>query len=68
VGGRVSRFALKEFDKGVDLDARDGTTHVSGAGIDTDLPDAVFVEAVSARLGSDGPLDADQRALLSATP
>jgi len=64
----VSRFALKEFDKGVDLDARDGTTHVSGAGIDTDLPDAVFVEAVSARLGSDGPLDADQRALLSATP
>ena len=29
---------------------------------------AVFVEAVAARMGDDGPLDADARALLSATP
>jgi uncharacterized protein (TIGR03083 family) len=62
------RFALEELDKDLELDAGDGTTHVTGAGIDTDLPDAVFVGAVAARLGPDGPLDADQRALLSATP
>jgi hypothetical protein len=41
---------------------------VRGEGIDLELPDAVFVEAVAARLGDDGPLDAEQRALLSATP
>jgi uncharacterized protein (TIGR03083 family) len=64
----VGRFALREFDKGIELDARDGVTHVTGDGIDVDLPDPVFVDAVSARLGPDGPLDADQRALLSATP
>jgi uncharacterized protein (TIGR03083 family) len=64
----VGRFALKEFDKGLELEAHDGATHVTGVDIDVDLPDAVFVEAVSARLGPDGPLDAEQRALLSATP
>jgi uncharacterized protein (TIGR03083 family) len=62
------RFALKELDKGLELDAGDGTTRVAGTGIDIELPDAVFVDAVAARLGPDGPLDADQRALLSATP
>jgi uncharacterized protein (TIGR03083 family) len=62
------RFALKELDKGLEVDARDGATHVTGPGIDTDLPDALFVDAVAARLGPDAPLDADQRALLSATP
>jgi hypothetical protein len=41
---------------------------VKGGGLDTDLPDDLFVGAVSARLGSDAPLDAEQRALLSATP
>jgi uncharacterized protein (TIGR03083 family) len=64
----VGRFALKEFDRGVEIEVRDGTTHVHGGGIDLDLPDAVFARAVSARLGPDDPLDAEQRALLSATP
>jgi uncharacterized protein (TIGR03083 family) len=73
-GGRVAweaafgRFALKELDKDLQLDAGDGTTHVKGDGIDTDLPDAVFVDAVAARLGPDSPLSAEERALLSATP
>jgi uncharacterized protein (TIGR03083 family) len=62
------RFALKELDKGLTIDAANGTTHVQGDGIDTDLPDEVFVEAVAARLGPDAPLDVEQRALLSATP
>jgi len=62
------RFALKELDKGLQLDAADGTTHVKGDGIDTDLPDALFVDAVSARVEPDSPLDAEQRKLLSATP
>jgi uncharacterized protein (TIGR03083 family) len=73
-GGRLAwqaafgRFALKELDKSLELDATDGSTHVKGDGIDTDLPDDVFVAAVAARLDPDGPLDAEQRALLSATP
>jgi len=62
------RFALKELDKGLTFDAVNGTTRVQGDGFDTDLPDDVFVEAVAARLGPDAPLDAEQRALLSATP
>ena len=62
------RFALEELDKGLELDAGDGTTHVKGEGIDADLPDALFVAAVAARLDANDPLDADQRALLSATP
>ncbi len=62
------RFALTELDKGLVLDAGPGATHVTGAGIDLELPDDVFAQAVAARLAPDGPLDADQRALLSATP
>jgi hypothetical protein len=62
------RFALKELDKGLTLDARNGTTRVQGDGIDTELPDTLFVTAVAARLEPDAPLTAEQRALLSATP
>jgi uncharacterized protein (TIGR03083 family) len=62
------RFALKELDKGLQLDAAGGSTHVQGDGIDTDLPDGLFVAAVAARLEPDAPLDEHQRALLSATP
>jgi uncharacterized protein (TIGR03083 family) len=62
------RFALKELDKGLTLDAANGTTNVTGEGIDADLPDALFVAAVAARLEPDAPLTAEQRALLSATP
>ena len=62
------RFALKELDKGLELDGADGQTRVHGEGIDVELPDTVFVTAVAARLDPDGPLDAEQRSLLSATP
>jgi len=62
------RFALKELDKDLNFEAANGTTHVEGDGIDIDLPDDVFVDAVAARLGPDAPFDAEQRTLLSATP
>ena len=62
------RFALKELNKDLEIKAGRGTTQVRGDGIDKEIADAVFVQAVAARLGDDGPLDADQRALLSATP
>jgi len=62
------RFALKELDKDLTLDAANGTTHVKGEGIDADLPDALFVAAVAARVEPDAPLTAEQRGLLSATP
>jgi uncharacterized protein (TIGR03083 family) len=62
------RFALQELDKGLNVVTGDGTTHVRGEGIDVDLPDDVFVQAVAARLPDDAPLDAEQRGILSATP
>jgi uncharacterized protein (TIGR03083 family) len=65
---QFSRFALKELDKDLEIKAANGATQVRGDGIDVELPDAVFVQAAAARLGDDGPLDAQQRALLSATP
>jgi hypothetical protein len=65
---QFGRFALKELNKDLAIKAGNGTTQVRGDGIDLELPDAVFVQAVAARLGDDGPLDAEQRALLSATP
>jgi uncharacterized protein (TIGR03083 family) len=65
---QFGRFALKELNADLEIKAGNGTTQVRGDGIDVELPDAVFVQAVAARLGDDGPLDADQRALLSATP
>jgi uncharacterized protein (TIGR03083 family) len=65
---QFGRFALKELNADLEIKAGNGTTQVRGEGIDAELPDAVFVQAVAARLGDDGPLDAGQRALLSATP
>jgi uncharacterized protein (TIGR03083 family) len=65
---QFGRFALKELNKDLEIKAGNGTTQVRGDGIDLELPDAVFVQAVAARLGDDGPLDVEQRALLSATP
>ena len=65
---QFGRFALKELNKDLEIKAGNGTTQVRGDGIDLELPDAVFVQAVAARLGDDGPLDAKQRELLSATP
>ena len=60
---QFGRFALKELNKDLEIKAGNGTTQVRGDGIDVELPDAVFVQAVAARLGDDGPLDAEQRAL-----
>jgi len=65
---QFGRFALKELNKDLEIKAGRGTTQVRGDGIDKEIGDAVFVQAVAARLGDDGPLDAEQRALLSATP
>ena len=65
---QFGRFALKELNADLEIKAGNGTTQVRGDDIDVEVPDAVFVQAVAARLGDDGPLDADQRALLSATP
>jgi uncharacterized protein (TIGR03083 family) len=62
------RFALLELNKGVQIEGGDGSTRVKGEGLDVDLPDALFVQAVAARLDDDSPLDAEARALLSATP
>jgi uncharacterized protein (TIGR03083 family) len=62
------RFALKELNKDLEIDAGRGVTHVRGDGLDLELPDDVFVQAVAARVGDDGRLDVDARALLSATP
>ena len=65
---KFGRFALKELNKDLAIEPGSGTTHVKGEGLDVDLPDAEFVEAVAARVGDDSPLDADARVLLSATP
>jgi uncharacterized protein (TIGR03083 family) len=65
---QFGRFALKELNKDLEIKAGNGTTQVRGDGVDVELPDAVFVQAVAARLDDDGPLDAEQRTLLSATP
>ena len=65
---KFGRFALKELNKDLAIEPGNGTTHVKGDGLDVDLPDAEFVEAVAARVGDDSTLDAEARALLSATP
>jgi uncharacterized protein (TIGR03083 family) len=65
---QFGRFALKELNADLEIKAGNGTTQVRGEDIDVEIPDAVFVQAVAARLGDDGPLDAEQRAQLSATP
>jgi uncharacterized protein (TIGR03083 family) len=65
---QFGRFALKELNADLEIKAGHGTTQVRGEDIDVEVPDAVFVQAVAARLGDDSPLDAEQRAQLSATP
>lgn len=65
---QFGRFALKELNADLEIKGGDGTTQIRGDGLDVELADADFVQAVAARMGDDGPLDAEQRALLSATP
>jgi uncharacterized protein (TIGR03083 family) len=52
---RVSRFALSEAEKSVDLELRDGAVVVRSGGKETTLSDAEFVEAVTARLKTIDP-------------
>jgi len=65
---QFGRFALKELNKDLEIAAGDGVTHVRGDGLDIEVANPVFVAAVAARIGDDSPLDADARAVLSATP
>lgn len=52
---RVSRFALSEATKPVELELRDGAVVVRHGGKETTLGDAEFVEAVTARLKTIDP-------------
>jgi len=65
---RFSRFAIKELKPDLTIEAKNGRTHVQGKGVDVDLPDEEFVQAVAARLPDDSELDAEVATALSATP
>jgi uncharacterized protein (TIGR03083 family) len=65
---RFGRFAIKELKPGLSIEADDGRTHVKGEGVDIELPDEQFVQAVAARLPAGSGIDADTAAVLSATP
>jgi uncharacterized protein (TIGR03083 family) len=65
---QFGRFALKELDRDLEIKSANGSTQVRGDGVDVEVPDSVFVQAVASRLDDDGPLTAEERALLSATP
>ena len=74
VAGRIdweahfARFALGEVREDLTLDARDGRTHVRGDGVDVEMTDAEFVQAVAARLPERTDLDAATASILSVTP
>ena len=59
---RFGRFAIKELKPDLTIDAGDGRTHVKGDGVDIELPDEQFVQAVAARLPADSGIDAADRA------
>jgi uncharacterized protein (TIGR03083 family) len=65
---RFGRFAIKELKPDLSIEASNGRTHVKGDGIDVELPDEQFVDAVAARLPADSGIDAETAATLSATP
>jgi uncharacterized protein (TIGR03083 family) len=65
---RFGRFALKELKPDLDLAVSDDRVHVKGEGVDVDLTNEQFVEAVAARLPADSGIDAETAAILSATP
>src|SRR5690242_16812921 len=63
----VSRFTLVELDKpDVTVEGGGGSTRYRVGDHTGELPDAVFVEAVAARLPADSDMDPDVRAGLSA--
>lgn len=63
---KVSEFALEEAGKDVSFEARDGSHVVRSASREAVLPDADFVEAVTARLPKDYPIDQELREALRA--
>jgi uncharacterized protein (TIGR03083 family) len=65
---RFGRFAISELKPDLRIQATDGRTHVKGDGIDVELPDEQFVQAVAARLPADSGIDAEVASVLSATP
>src|SRR5439155_1135809 len=65
---RFGRFAIKELKPELTIEANDGHTRVKGEGVDVDLPDEQFVQAVAARLPADSGIDEGTAATLSATP
>jgi len=65
---RFGRFAISELKPDLAIEAGDGRTHVKGDGVDIELPDEQFVQAVAARLPDDSGIDDETAATLSATP
>jgi uncharacterized protein (TIGR03083 family) len=64
---RFGRFGLREKNSALAIEGSNGRTQVKGEGLDVDLPDAVFGQAVAGRLGDDSDLDAATRKALSIT-
>lgn len=62
------RFAIHELKPELAIESGAGRTHIRGDGVELDLPDAEFVQAVAARLPSESGLDSAAAALLSVTP
>jgi uncharacterized protein (TIGR03083 family) len=60
------RFALKEMKPGVRTEAGAGRTRVQADGVDVELPNDEFVQAVSGRAGAVA-LDPDTRSFLAVT-
>jgi uncharacterized protein (TIGR03083 family) len=65
---RFGRFAIKELKPDLTIEADGGRTHVKGEGVDIQLPDEQFVQAVAARLPVDSGIDEEVASVLSATP
>jgi uncharacterized protein (TIGR03083 family) len=65
---RFGRFAIKELKPDLTIEANAGRTHVKGEGVDVDLSDEQFVQAVAARLPAGSGIDDETAAALSATP
>jgi len=65
---RFSRSALEELKPDLTIEATNGRAHVKGEGVDVELADEQFVQAVAARLPVDSAIDGGTAAILSATP
>lgn len=65
---RFGRFAIRELKPDLAIASQAGRTVVKGDGVDIELPDEEFVQAVAARLPEESNLDDDIAATLSATP